>query len=418
MSGSWSNWKHNRYDRKEHRSQWSSHLDPDGAEQDKWARTDDGNTPGSTTATFENPQANDAPQHGGSSGAYGDSAAPAANEGFKIVMSQLSDRKEDGTGPAHTYIYPPVIWMVVRRDLDTIQFVASDVHRKDRKSREFLFDVWNSATNGHQSRVRSHFYHCTNDFKIAKQRAERGNLRGKKRLQDGFIVTMDVWDMFKQNKIKDEDFIDLSTEEAQRRFFDENIISQENLYALTYQKNYKECMLCFKGLWLECWYMTDPDGNPTELLKPLLDVDAATGVVRGWKRKNRSAGGGAQPRPPGNAWQAAAPSAVIRPSAAPVLPLPTTVAAGQNASTTSTAGTCGTTMDSRASAELAQDQAMSVTCKQPYKAPPSARPPVFGGAPTAAGSPPAKAPPATPSNSNPSAAAAVPSSLASIKEDY
>ena len=70
-------------------------------------------------------------------------------------MSQLSDRKEDGTGPAHTYIYPPVIWMVVRRDLDTIQFVASDVHRKDRNSREFLFDVWNAATNGYQSRVRS-----------------------------------------------------------------------------------------------------------------------------------------------------------------------------------------------------------------------------------------------------------------------
>ena len=155
MSGSWSNWKHNRYDRKEHPAQWSSHLDPDGAEQGKWARTDDGNTPGSTTATFENPQANDAPQHGGSSGAYGDSAAPVANEGFKIVMSQLSDRKDDGTGPAWEYTKPPVLWMVVRADLDTIRFFPSDVHSKARNSREFLFDVWNVATNGYQSRVRS-----------------------------------------------------------------------------------------------------------------------------------------------------------------------------------------------------------------------------------------------------------------------
>ena len=69
--------------------------------------------------------------------------------------------------------------------------------------------------------MRSHFYHCTDDFKIAKQRAEQGNLKGKK-LQNGFIVVIDVWDMFKQNKIKDEDFIDLSSEEAQRRFFDED----------------------------------------------------------------------------------------------------------------------------------------------------------------------------------------------------
>ena len=40
--------------------------------------------------------------------------------------------------------------------------------------------------------------------------------------------------------------------------------------------NHKEYMLCWKGMFLEFWYMTDPNGNPTELLKPLLDYDEAT----------------------------------------------------------------------------------------------------------------------------------------------
>ena len=108
----------------------------DASEQGKWARTDDGNTQGSTTATFKNPQANYAPQHGGSSGAYGDSAAPAANGGFQIVMSQLSDRKDDGTGPAWEYTKPPVLYMVVRHDLDTIKFVPSDIHSMAKRYKE------------------------------------------------------------------------------------------------------------------------------------------------------------------------------------------------------------------------------------------------------------------------------------------
>ena len=136
--------------------------------------------------------------------------------------------------------------MVVRADLDTIKFVPSDIHSMAKDTRKFQFEVWNSATNGYQRKVRSHFYHCTDDFNIAKQRAEQGNLKGK-RLQNGFIVVIDVWDMFKQNKIKDEDFIDLSSEEAQRRFFDEDVISQDNLNALTYHKNHKEYMLCLEG---------------------------------------------------------------------------------------------------------------------------------------------------------------------------
>ena len=291
-----------------------------------------------------------------------------------------------------------------------------------KNTREWQFEVWSYATNGHLKKMRSHFYHCTDDFKIAKRRAEQGNLKGKK-LQNGFVVIMDLWEMFKQNKIQDEDFIDLSSEEAQRRFFDEEVISRANLLSLNYQKDYKEYMLCFKGDFLECWYMTDQNGNPTELLKPLLDYDEATREVRGWKRKNRPAGGGAQPSPPGNSWQFEvwnrdAQSAVTRPSAAPGLHPPTTVAADQNAQTTSTAGTCGTTMDSRSSAELAQDQAMRVKEEPPAKARPYPSAPVFGGAPAAAGSPPSNAFPATPSKSKPSAAAEVqPCSLASITED-
>ena len=75
-------------DRKE--GDWScqAHVqNRDGPDQGKWARTDDGNQQGWTTGTDKNPQANCAPQHGGSSGAYRDSAAPAANEGLTIPMS-------------------------------------------------------------------------------------------------------------------------------------------------------------------------------------------------------------------------------------------------------------------------------------------------------------------------------------------
>ena len=162
----------------------------------KWARTDDGNQQG--------PQGNCAPQHGGSSracgssGADGDSAAPAANGGFQIRMSQLSDRKGDGTGPAWEDTKPPRLYMVVRHDLDTMKFVPSDLHRMAKDTNTFLFQVWNSATNGYQPKVRSHFYHCTSDFNKAKQRAEQGNQKGKK-LQNGVIVVIDVWDLFKQN---------------------------------------------------------------------------------------------------------------------------------------------------------------------------------------------------------------------------
>ena len=175
-------------------------------------------------------------------------------------LSQLSDRKDDGIGPAWEYTKPPVLYMVVRSDLDTIKLVPSYLHLKPKDTNKFQFEVWNSATNGYQQKVRSHFYHCTDDFNIAKQRAEQGNLKGK-RLQNGFIVVLDVWDLFKQDKIKDEEFIDLSSEEAQRRFFDEDVISQEHVNSLTYHKNHKEYLLCWKGMFLEFWYMTDPNGN-------------------------------------------------------------------------------------------------------------------------------------------------------------
>ena len=295
---------------------------------DPWARTDDGDQQG-WTGTDKNQQANYAPQRGGSSGAYGssgadgNSAAPAANGGSQIRLSQLSDRKDDGTGPAYPYTKPPVLYMVVRADLDTIKLRPDDIHTLAKDTNKFQLEVWISATTGYQRHVRSNFYHCTDDFDIAKQRAEQGNLKGK-RLQNGFIVMIDVWHLFKENKIKDEDFIDLSSEEAQRRFFDEDVISQNNLNALTYHKNHTEHMLCWKGMFLEFWYMTDPNGNPTELLKPLLDYDEDALEVQGWKGQNRPAGGGAQPSPPS-----------------------TTVAA--------------TTMDSRHTADQAQDQAMGVT---------------------------------------------------------
>ena len=330
------NWnKQCKNDRKEGEWPWQADR-----HTGKWARTGDGNQQG--------PQGNCAPQHGGSSGACGssgadgDSAAPAANGGFQIRMSQLSDRKGDGTGPAWEDTKPPRLYMVVRHDLDTMKFVPSDLHRMARDTNTFLFQVWNSATNGYQPKVRSHFYHCTDDFNKAKQRAEQGNQKMKK-LQNGFIVVIDVWDLFKQNKIKDEEFIDLSSEEAQRRFFDEAVISNENLNSLTYQANYNEYMLCWKGMFLDFWYMTDPNGNPIELLKPLLDYDEATHTVRGWADQNRPAGGGAQPSPP----EAAAHTAPIQPSGAPGLHPSTTVGA--------------TTMDSRPTADLAQNQAMSVT---------------------------------------------------------
>jgi hypothetical protein len=296
----------------------------------KWARTDDGNQQGRQGAC-------------GSSGADGDSAAPAANGGFQIRMSQLSDRKGDGTGPAWEDTKPPRLYMVVRHDLDTMKFVPSDVHRMAKDTNTFLFQVWNSATNGYQPKVRSHFYHCTSDFNKAKQRAEQGNQKNNRKFWNASIVVIDVWDLFKQNKIKDEEFIDLSSLEAQRRFFDEAVISNDNLNSLTYQANYNEYMLCWKGMFLDFWYMTDPNGNPIELLKPLLDYDEATHTVRGWADQNRPAGGGAQPSPP----EAAAHTAPIQPSGAPGLHPSTTVGA--------------TTMDSRPTADLAQNQAMSVT---------------------------------------------------------
>ena len=159
------------------------------------------------------------------------------------------------------------------------------------------------------------------------------------------------------------------------------VISQDNLNSLTYHKNHKEYMLCLKGMFLECWYMTDPNGNPTELLKPLLDYDEATREVRGWKRQNRPAGGGAQPSPPGNSWQVrrhGCHSAFCGARAASA-----NDSGGSRMRNDKPAGTCGTTMDSRSSAELAQDQAMSVTDTA-----------------AAAGSAPSNACPATPSNSS------------------
>ena len=172
----------------------------DGPDQGKWARTDDGYRQG-WTGTDKNPQANCAPQRGGSSGACGssgadgDSAAPAANGGSQIRLSQLSDSKDDGTGPAYHYIKPPVLYMVVRADLDTIKLRADDIHTLAKDTNKFQLEVWISATTGYQRHVRSNFYHCTSDYDIAKERAEQGNLKGK-RLQNGFIVVIDVWDLF------------------------------------------------------------------------------------------------------------------------------------------------------------------------------------------------------------------------------
>ena len=154
-----------------------------GKINDPWARTDDGDQQG-WTGTDKNPQANCAPQRGGSSGACGssgadgDSAAPAANGGSQIRLSQLSDRKDDGTGPAWQYTKPPVLYMVVRPDLDTIKLFPGYIHRMAKDTNKFQFEVWNSATNGYQQKVRSHFYHCTDDVKISQAESRAWEYKG------------------------------------------------------------------------------------------------------------------------------------------------------------------------------------------------------------------------------------------------
>ena len=118
------NWNKNRlYDRHETPGQWSTHVEKcEGPDHSKWARTEDPLQHCWNTGTNTNQQASEGPQHGGNSSSNEHSSATAANAGTTIRMSQLSDRKEDGSAPGWEFTKPARLYMVVRADLDTLRF--------------------------------------------------------------------------------------------------------------------------------------------------------------------------------------------------------------------------------------------------------------------------------------------------------
>ena len=146
---------------------------------------------GWTTGTDKNPQANCAPQHGGSSGAYRDSAAPAANEGLTIPMS--SDCQP-----------------------------CEKMHMRDWWSSQALYYILPN---------RVYF------FLGAEEIDSEGECE--------WYMFLDL--LFPQ-------LSDRRDDGTAKSYFDEDVISREHLDSLTYHLNHKELTFCWKGMFLELWY--------------------------------------------------------------------------------------------------------------------------------------------------------------------
>ena len=82
---------------------------------------------------------------------------------------------------AYQIEYPPCLYMVLKRDCDTVKFEPHALMQiEERHCPAYQLEVFTNATTGHMSSMRSPFYHDTGDYATAKQRADWGNTKGKK----------------------------------------------------------------------------------------------------------------------------------------------------------------------------------------------------------------------------------------------
>jgi len=182
--------------------------------------------------------------------------------------AELDHTSVVGTDAQWYHKYPNLLYLVIREDLNTIQEQDHPMMLERRDSANMKFEVFTSCTCGHQPFFRSNFYHMTDEFELAKQRAQRGAQKNKK-FKNSSVVVVDLHDVCHRGYLDQEQIIDLRTREDQYDYF-EGSQQETALHALRFQIQQKEILVMFKGKLVEHMMTLSDTGRITGRLMDLL----------------------------------------------------------------------------------------------------------------------------------------------------
>ena len=208
-------------------------------------------------------------------------------------LAELDHMSVVGTDAQWYHKYPNLLYLVIRQDLNTIQEQDHPMMLERRDSANMKFEVFTSCTCGHQPFFRSPFYHMTDEFELAKQRAQRGAKKNKK-FKNWTIVVVDLHDVCHRAFLDQEQIIDLRTLEDQYYYF-QGSQQETSLHALRYQIHNKEILVMFKGKLVEHMMTLSDTGRTTGRFIELL-VWKEDGYV--WKEDGDVEFTGSQPSSP------------------------------------------------------------------------------------------------------------------------
>ena len=175
-------------------------------------------------------------------------------------------RRQDKPQQAQWYHInlPPVGYLVVRFDLDTIRFEEHAMMSQTLTDFKYLVHVF--CTAGHQSGVRSPLYHLTASLKRAQERAEKGALFSKQ-FEHSTVVALDLWKLCEQGILTQDLIIDLRTTQAQEAYFADSPLAKTVKHSMRWQTKYQEMVVMWKGSLVDHMITIDDNGDPTGLFR-------------------------------------------------------------------------------------------------------------------------------------------------------
>ena len=222
-------------------------------------------------------------------GQAGNAASTGAAANGDDQQAAMTDLLTEGDRPVEAdcqwfHAFPKVVWLVIRRDLDTIQKCAEHETLIGRSTAEEQTDVWLSCTHGHGKVRRSFFYHTFSRYEDAVKRAGDGAKKSSK-FAGSTVVALHLWDLARRGILGRYDLIDMRTDESQHAYF-ANTLFADRCNLLNYQKINREVVIRYKGSFVSEMIRVDDKGARIGALMDLLNVEE--NGVYSWKDNNHA----------------------------------------------------------------------------------------------------------------------------------